>query len=146
MKIFLDTSSLFKLYHRESDTALVEQIFYKFNITNVYLSEITKIEFASAIWKKFRTNEITEIQALTTLSLFEKDIDKYTFVVTNSIVIEKAIKLISKYGFKGLRTLDSLQLSSAISLKSEVDLFVTSDSLLKFLLNQENLPTEIVSN
>ncbi len=88
MKIFLDTSSLFKLYHREVGTAILEQIFSQVNITNIYLSEITKIEFTSCVWKKVRTKEITELEATTTLQLFESDFSKYTFVATDSIIIE----------------------------------------------------------
>jgi predicted nucleic acid-binding protein len=143
MKIFLDTSSLFKLYHREADTATVEQIFSKIKITAVYLSEITKVEFASSIWKKVRTKEITESEAKTTLLLFENDSDKYTFIATDSIIIEQAKNLIVKYGLKGLRTLDSIQLSTAIILAKEVGLFVTSDNLLKSLFTEEQLSTEI---
>ncbi len=52
MKIFLDTSSLFKLYHREADTAELEDTLSKFAITSIYLSEITKVEFTSTVWKK----------------------------------------------------------------------------------------------
>jgi len=139
MKIFLDTSSLFKLYHREADTDIIEKIFSKYKVTNVYLSEITKVEFTSTIWKKVRTKEITEAVAKTTLELFDTDLIKYTFIASNSLLIEQARLLTSKYGLNGLRTLDSIQLSSAISLKSEVDLFVTSDKLLKSLLEIEGL-------
>ncbi len=46
MKIFLDTSSLFKLYHRETDTADLELVFSTIKITNIFLSEISKIEFS----------------------------------------------------------------------------------------------------
>ena len=42
MKIFLDTSSLFKLYHRETDTEDLELIFSTVKITDIFLSEITK--------------------------------------------------------------------------------------------------------
>lgn len=143
MKIFLDTSSLFKLYHREADTAIIEKIFSIANITSVYLSEITKIEFASSIWKKVRTSEITEAEAKTTLELFETDYTKYCFVATDSIIIEQAKIMVSKYGLKGLRTLDSIQLSTAITLEPEVSLFITSDNLLKSLLTEEGLQTEI---
>ena len=141
MKIFLDTSSLFKLYHREADTDIIEKIFSKYNVTNVYLSEITKVEFTSTIWKKVRTKEITEEVAKTTLALFDIDLIKYTFIVSNSLLLEQARMLTSKYGLNGLRTLDSIQLSSAITLKSEVELFVTSDKLLKSLLAIEGLTT-----
>jgi len=54
MRIFLDTSTLFKLYHRESGTVELEVLFTTEKITTIFLSEITKIEFASSIWKKVR--------------------------------------------------------------------------------------------
>ena len=144
MKIFLDTSSLFKLYHYEADTKIIEQIFSDVNVTNVYLSEITKVEFVSSVWKKVRTKEITAQEAAITLQLFDEDNSKYTFVATDSIILEQAKNLTTKYGLKGLRTLDSIQLSSAISLKNIVGLFVTSDNLLKSLLNEEGLQTETI--
>ena len=39
MKIYLDTSSLFKLYHREADTAELEQNLSVITITSIFLSE-----------------------------------------------------------------------------------------------------------
>jgi len=79
------------------------------------------------------------------LQLFERDSSKYTFIATDSMIIEQARKLTIKYGLNGLRTLDSIQLSSAISLSKEVEFFVTSDNLLKSLLNQEGLQTEVLA-
>jgi len=146
MKIFLDTSSLFKLYHSEIDTVLIEQIFSKVTVTSIYLSEITKVEFTSSVWKKVRTKEITESEAIKTLQLFERDSAKYTFIATDSLIIEQAKGLTTKYGLKGLRTLDSIQLSRAISLRAEAGLFVTSDNLLKSLLSEEGLQTDMPSS
>lgn len=142
MKIFLDTSSLFKLYHREADTAELESKLSKFAITSIYLSEITKVEFTSTVWKKVRTKEITESEAKTTLDLFEIDFVKYNFSNTDSIIIEQARLLVSKYEAQGLRTLDSIQLSTAVSLLHQVDIFLTSDKLLNSLFITEGLPTD----
>ncbi len=58
MIIFLDTSSLLKLYHDEIGTEELLDILSK-DIQAVYLSELAILEFRSAIWKKTRTNEIT---------------------------------------------------------------------------------------
>jgi predicted nucleic acid-binding protein len=143
MRIFLDTSSLFKLYHRESDTTLLELIFSQQKITNIFLSEISKVEFTSTIWKKVRAKEITRSQAQITLNLFESDFKKYSFVVSNSIVIEQARILASKYGEQGLRTLDSIQLATALSLFQQADLFLTADKLLKSFFEAEGLPTQM---
>lgn len=143
MKIFLDTSSLFKLYHSEAGTAELERIFSTVKITNIFLSEISKIEFTATIWKKVRTKEITVAEAQATLDLFESDLEKYTFVATNTIIIEQARILTTKYGTQGLRTLDSIQLSTCVALLALANVFFTADKLLKTLLKAEGLPTEM---
>jgi predicted nucleic acid-binding protein len=143
MKIFLDTSSLFKLYHQEAGTDELENVFSKVIITHIYLSEIAKVEFTSTIWKKVRTKEITLEQAKTTLELFESDFEKYNFVATDSLILEQARNLITKYGIEGLRTLDGIQLSTCVSLTNQVGLFFTADKLLKELIEMEGLITEI---
>jgi len=107
---------------------------------------VPKVEFTSSVWKKVRTKEITESEAIKTLQLFERDSAKYTFIATDSLIIEQAKGLTTKYGLKGLRTLDSIQLSRAISLRAEAGLFVTSDNLLKSLLSEEGLQTDMPSS
>lgn len=141
MKIFLDTSSLFKLYHKEADTNVVITIFNNYNITKVFLSDLTKIEFSSIVWKKVRIREIDNSKAEEILKHFDSDITNYVFIPIDSNFIEQSISLITKYGIQGLRTLDSLQLSTAVSLRNEVDLFVTSDKLLNEFFKQESLLT-----
>jgi uncharacterized protein len=143
MKLFLDTSSLFKLYHREDGTDELEDLFSQIKIAGIYLSEIAKIEFNSTIWKKVRTKEITIEQAEITLQLFEIDFARYNFIATNSLVVEQARNLTTKYGVHGLRTLDSIQLSTCITLKDEADIFCTADKLLKTLMEREGLQTDM---
>lgn len=140
MNIFLDTSSLVKLYHREADTQVVENVFIQNKITRVFLSEISKIEFASTIWKKVRTKEIAENEAKTVIGLFESDYPKYAFIKADAAIIAQAGVFLSKYGVQGLRTLDSIQLSVAASLVNEANLFITADHLLKTLFTLELLP------
>ena len=140
MKLFLDTSSLIKLYHIEDGTVEIENLFIKFKVTDVFISELSKIEFTSAILKKVRTQEITENQANTTIQFFESDFEKYKFVDLNQIILNNASQLIIKYGSQGLRTLDSIQLSTAIALIQNVNLFIAADKLLLKLFKEENLP------
>ena len=146
MKIFLDTSSIFKLYHKETGTTELEELFSTVKITTIYLSEIAKIEFTSTVWKKVRIKDISELAAHTTLELFETDFAKYTFIATDSIIIEQARMLTTKYGTQGLRTLDSIQLSTAISLSQQAGVFFTADNLLKSLFNAEGLLTALPSH
>ena len=141
MKIFLDTSSLFKLYHFEIDTDKLMDLFKTNKIETIFLAEITKIEFDSVVWKKFRKNEIDETKVLTIIKNFNKDSKKFSFIKDNSKLRLIAKGLVSKYGKQGLRTLDSLQLSSAISINDTIDLFINSDKLLQKLFELEGLKT-----
>lgn len=145
MKIFLDTSSLFKLYHEEEGTEELENVFSQEKITEIFLSEIAKVEFTSTIWKKVRTKEITVEQAEVTLELFTSDFAKYNFVSTDSLILERARNLTTKYGVEGLRTLDSIQLSTCIELARQADVFYTADKLLKTLIEKEGLTTKMPS-
>ena len=143
MKIFLDTSSLFKLYYQEEGTIELENIFSQTTITPIFLSEISKVEFTSTVWKKARIKEITETQAKTTLELFEIDFEKYNFVATDSLILEQARNLTTKYATQGLRTLDSIQLSTCVALREQLTVFFTADKLLKTLIEAEGLPTQL---
>lgn len=140
MKVFLDTSSLFKLYHTETNSDTIESVFTNYQVTNVFLSELSKIEFASTVWKKVRIQDITELQAKAITEAFEEDFSKYAFVQIDSIIIEQAKNLITKHGKHGLRALDSIHLSTAVMLESQADLFVSSDKLLNLFLKEEKLP------
>lgn len=140
MKIFLDTSSLFSLYYQEMDSNVIESVFINYKITDIFLSGLSKIEFASTVWKKVRMRHITEMQAKAITKAFEKDFSKYSFVQIDNIIVEKAYNLIVKYGMQGLRALDSIQLSTAVILGDQADLFVSSDKLLNSFLKQEAKP------
>lgn len=138
MKVFLDTSSLLKLYHREVDSDKIEDVILK-DAEGIFLSEIAIIEFRSAIWKKIRTGEISILIGTEVISCFQNDYDKFQWVKLNSDVIQTSADLLMKYGNKGLRTLDSLQLASAINLKENDCVFLTSDDLLKSFFKEEKL-------
>jgi predicted nucleic acid-binding protein len=142
MKLFLDTSSLFKLYYLEMDSSIIERVFTDYKVTDVFLSELTKIEFASTVWKKVRKQDITELQAKAVIEAFEEDYSKYIFVQIDNMLIEQAKSLVTKYGKQGLRALDSIQLSTAVILGGRIDLFLSSDKLLNSFLKFESLPTE----
>ena len=139
MRVFLDTSSLLKLYHYEVGTdKLIAKLSH--NIEVIYLSELAKLEFRSAIWKKTRTNEITVETARSSIDCFKDDYDKFQWVLLNSDVVEQADFLLMKYGAEGLRTLDAIQLSSALILKEQPEIcFFTADNLLQIFFKQEGL-------
>ena len=142
MKIFIDTSSLIKLYHTEIGTDYLDEILEEFPITEIYLSEITKVEFNSAIWKKVRTKELTTTEAQGIIDSFVIDYEKYTCLEINSELINNSRDLISKYGINGLRTLDSIQFASILKVKDKISFVVTSDELLKSFAKLERIDTK----
>jgi len=138
MKVFLDTSFLLKLYHQEEGSEVAEDILSK-GIEEIFLSELAILEFCSAFWKKVREGELDEKVATEVIAYFQNDYDKFQWIPLQSALIESAEDLLMKYGKRGLRTLDSLQLASALTLKSNNCIFLTSDVLLKSLMTEENL-------
>ena len=142
MVVFLDTSTLIKLYYREDDSEqLANQISEK--AQEIFLFEITKVEFTSAIWKKVRTGDITSEIAKQVIECFENDYNKFKWIFADSTIIEISNQLFRKYGQTSLRTLDALQLGSCISAKEEIDVFLTHDKFLNELFNKEGFKTKI---
>jgi predicted nucleic acid-binding protein len=139
MRVFFDTSSLFKLYHYEDGTEELMRLFTEIGIETIYLAEITKIEFSSVVWKKCRKNEIDESLACQLIESFERDSVKFSYVPEGHVLRNQAHGLIGKHWKKGLRTLDSIQLASALKVKAQIGLFLTSDKLLSEISQTEGL-------
>ncbi len=139
MRIYLDTSSLIKLYHTESGTKELDGIFESNQVQEVFVSSLTKVEFNSALWKKVRTKDLIEIEAVEIMASFEADYSNYSFIEVTQEVLLVAKELISKYGLNGLRTLDSIQLASILKVKSKLDLAITADDLLNSLIEMEGI-------
>lgn len=142
MKVYLDTSSLIKLYHTELGTDELDKVIEDNKIQEIFLSDIAKIEFNSAIWKKVRTKDVTEKVAINLIDSFQSDYTNFTFVEIDDELILSARELVVKYGLKGLRTLDSIQLASILSIKDELDLAITADDLLRSLIELEDIKTK----
>lgn len=142
MIIYLDTSSLFKLYHNEQGTEELDKLFVEKNIKEIILSGISKVEFASTVWKKIRMKELKLNQGIELLNLFNADNDNYTFIEIDSKLIKSSLELINKYGEFGLRTLDSIQLATALKYKDKIDIGKTSDKILNDLLIKIGIATQ----
>ena len=130
MNVFFDTSSLFKLYHKENGTQDLIDFFNNNKIDSIFLSEVTSIEFSSVVWKKCRKKDINEIIANTLIEKFDIDSFKFCFVPYTIQLRNSAKNLIRKYWVKGLRTLDSIQLASCLTIDSDIEYFFTSDLIL----------------
>ncbi|MGB5941647.1 MAG: type II toxin-antitoxin system VapC family toxin [Leeuwenhoekiella sp.] len=139
MKIFLDTSALVKLYHTEKYSEALESFLTVNTIEAVYLSDLAKVEFASAIFKKLRLKALQESEALAVLNFFSEDSKNFRFVQLNDSIVAKAHYFIEKYGKQGLRSLDAIQLASMISIEQELDYVISFDDLLNSICDLEAL-------
>ena len=135
MNLFLDTSAVVKIYHQEKGTENFTQ--YLAGISEelfLTTSDITKIELHSALLKKYREKQIDDKNLAEVFQLFDKDFQKFNIIVVDRFIKNIALSMLDSLGIKySLRTLDSLQLASAIFSNnySRIDYFVSSDK--KFL-------------
>jgi predicted nucleic acid-binding protein len=138
MNVFIDTSTLFKLYQNEDGSEIIYNYLKNNEIKYIYLSEITKIEFHSVIWKKVRMKELTIEISETIINNFISDSKYYNFIQIGNEIINNALYLLAKYNKLGLRSLDSIQISSSMFSSEEIDLIITSDKIFHEVLIFEN--------
>ena len=96
----------------------------------------------SAFAKKVRTQEINEDTFKIAVAAFEEDALAFELISINQSVKLNAAQLLKTRGLEqGLRTLDALQLASALAAnrKMTLDLFVAADKTLLTVAEQESL-------
>ncbi len=127
MKLFFDTSALVKLFHKERGTEVVTDLICNAG-NEVWILDIAKLEFRSAVFRRFRSGEIDKQQLETALRYFTEQLRSFNLEAMGPGVLKEAENLLDEYGMDfGLRTLDALHLG-AFQLVSEKDwIFVTSD-------------------
>ena len=136
IQYFLDTSALVKLYHEESGDITVLPIYYSKN--EIFISELSRIEFISATHKKFRNKEINIRILRITIDRFISDFDdRFHVIPLASSLVDIAFDLIIKYGrTKHLITLDAIQIASFIAIADDDTIFVSADDRLNNLVRQ----------
>ncbi len=133
MILFFDTSALAKRYHEEAGSAFIQELF-EIPEQVSFISRLGAIEMHSVLAGKVRTGEITaEAMELARLR-FRADVRKRLFrvVALRSRHYEYAEKLLTLHGPSGLRTLDALQLATALDLQRNhlVESIVAADRVL----------------
>lgn len=141
MNVFLDTSSLYKLYQEEDGAEELLKEIPVNQVKKIFVSPITRVEFHSATYKNIRTKKLSGELAFNLISLFEEDYRSFQIVSYSEELISIALNLLKKYRIEGLRAQDSLQLASALILKDVIDLAASNDKLLIDLLNKEGIKT-----
>lgn len=139
MNVFLDTSALSKFYHREPGTDELDTLLKNQSAVQLYISEVTIVEFYSATTKKLRVSEINFERAYELISLLETDIKNYKIVKIDSSLLHRAKELALQYSQEGLRTLDAVQIASAIEVSDDITLVKIFDDKQSAVMNLEGL-------
>ncbi len=127
--LFVDTSSLFKFYYPEPGSDAVEERMVAAD--RIAIAELTRLEFVSVAVRKVRQRELSRGAYARVVSSFDEDClsRAYALVPLTGEVVEEARSLMDRLGIEQpLRTLDSLQLASA--LKVGADQFMCHDDKL----------------
>ncbi len=110
---FLDTNALVKRYHQEIGSDVIDQLFAESGV-RFFISDISIIEFFSAISLKVRTRELDEIRFSLLRKLFAQDVKTGVYEIVKMTETEKVVatRLLLKYAKQhSLRTLDAMQLA-----------------------------------
>ena len=139
----VDTSALVKYYHPEMGSSRVIAI--ADDPGNVlFISRIGLVEIHSALARKVRMGELPALSFQQALRRFYADLRGRKFRLIRSVSVHErqAIRLLIRKGpLLPLRTLDALQLSAALWLKSQqqLDYFLCADPRLCEAAQQEGL-------
>src|SRR4051812_10232485 len=116
MHFFLDTSALFKLFvqedHSERYLALLQ------DEPTLYVSQVAWVEFHSALRKQLAMKGLSTPQCGQILEQLKKDWKTYLKVRMDDETLEAAASLVNAHS---LRTLDAIQLASALSVRPYLD-------------------------
>lgn len=125
MNYFFDTSALIKKYIFENGSDKVDELINQAD--NIFISTITEIETFSTFKRLLIENAISKNDYEVLKNEFKIDYQYYNQVSFDIDTSNNAKMLIDKYQ---LKTLDSIQLGSALLVNNEIDYFVVCDDKL----------------
>jgi len=71
MNLFFDTSALVKFFHEEEGTDIITDLILEQN-NEIWISELGRLEFISAVFRRFRNKELDEGQLNTAIDSLVK--------------------------------------------------------------------------
>jgi len=129
MVIYLDTSSLVKLYVEEEDSGKIAGLVESSKVTATSL--IAYAEARAAFARRFREKAFPSSEYRHLVSSFDEDWDYYMITSVTAELVRLAGGLAEKHGLRGF---DAIHLSSAITLRQEISapvIFSCSDQKLQ---------------
>ena len=116
MILYLDTSSLVKLYVEETESPNIAAMVDASKVAAASL--IAYAEARAAYARRFRERAFSKNEYQLLLSAFEKDWKDYFIIQVQNTLVKSAGDLAEKHGLGGF---DAIHLSSAVTLKEEME-------------------------
>ncbi len=137
MIVYLDTSSLVKLYVEEDESSKVDALVKSSEVTATSL--VAFAEARAAFARRFREKAFTKNEYNRLKEFFDKDWSRYLILSVTEDMIRLASDLAEKHALKGF---DSIHLASALTLRQELSspiLFSCFDDTLQKASEREGL-------
>ena len=122
MRIYLDASSLVKLYD-PTEAGLAALTARLATAERIVLSDLAQVEFASAFQRKARRGDMAPELAM--------GIAAFDWVPLLPATLQLAAQLLEQHSALALRSLDAIQLACALAPAAAIDLFFTHDQRLR---------------
>ncbi|MBW2602437.1 MAG: type II toxin-antitoxin system VapC family toxin [Deltaproteobacteria bacterium] len=137
MIVYLDTSSLVKLYVEESESSKVDDLVKSSEVTATSL--VAYAEARAAFARRYREKAFTSDEYNRMKEVFNKDWSRYLILSVTEDMIRLAGDLTEKHALRGF---DSIHLASALTLRQELSspiVFSCFDDNLQKAFEQEDL-------
>lgn len=130
MNYYFDTSALVKHFHQEEGTDKITNLIRNKD-HQIILLDIAPIELLSAVYRRYRNQEITNEELDTVLTGIKHELRRFKIEPLDNLIIEESMKLFNQFGKKyGLRTLDSLHIACFNLIETENLQIVSSDNIM----------------
>lgn len=138
---FLDTSALVKRYANEKGSHWLRR---EIKSHKIEIAQITIVEMSSAMKRKFRNREVSQIEVYRARHRFLQHVSNKQYRVTN--LSDAIVKRAAQLAFvRDLRAYDAIQLATALVAAQSSELnrffFITADSHLENVSIEEGLQT-----
>jgi uncharacterized protein len=130
MIVYLDTSSLVKLYVEEESSAYVAELVQASKYVTTSLIAYTEARAAFA--RRYREKAFSQSQYRRLITFFDHDWDRYLTVRVTSDLVRMGGKLAEKHSLRGF---DAIHLSSALTLQRELSSPITFSCFERRLQN-----------
>lgn len=131
MNLFFDSSALVKYFQPEEGTDVVISLISDSQNT-IWLSDLARLEFISAIHRRFRMEEINATELENVSADFIEALSDFKLKKIGNAVLEESEALIKNLGkTMGLRTLDAIHLATFNLFNQLAEIiFVACDEIL----------------